>query len=285
MKEERLTLWAPAKLNLTLGVFRRRADGYHEIRSVMQKISLYDTLTFQRADEISLTCDVKYLPTDERNLCVRAAQAYFEKSGIEGGVAIRVRKAIPVGAGLGGGSADAACTLQALQRLYEPMEEKELYKLALSLGADVPFCLNSAPACLCEGVGEILTPLPCGGDKKIYLVLVKNDRKLSTAQVYGAFDELPYEDVPEDEAVLRALQTSDARLLAENLFNSLERPVFLQKEGLSRLREKMLSLGALGARMSGAGPTVYGVFEEQERAMEAARAFEDAPFCRVACLL
>ncbi len=284
MSEEKLTLWAPAKLNLTLGVSSRREDGYHEIRSIMQKIALYDTLTFSRSKEITLSADLKYLPTDERNLCVRAAREYFRMTGISGGVDIRVRKAIPVGAGLGGGSADAACTLRALCSLYEPLEERALFDLALSLGADVPFCLSTAPTCLCEGVGEILTPVKRGAGE-ICLVLVKNDRKLSTASVYGAFDALPYEGMPSDEGALRALELGDAALLGESLFNMLEEPVFAQKGALKDLREKFLSLGALGARMSGAGPTVYGVFATREDACRAAAAFSEEPFCRIASLL
>ena len=284
MSEEKLTLWAPAKLNLTLGVAPRREDGYHPIRSIMQKIALYDTLTFSRARETTLSVDLKYLPTDERNLCVRAAHEYFRRTGISGGVTIRVRKAIPVGAGLGGGSTDAACTLRALCTLYEPLAEKELYDLALSLGADVPFCLSEHATCLCEGVGEVLTPVK-RGEGEIYLVLVKNDRKLSTASVYGAFDAMPYTGIPSDEAALRALASGDTASLGKSLFNMLEAPVFAQKCALDQLRERLLSLGALGARMSGAGPTVYGVFAALEGARRAAEALSEEPFCRIARLL
>ncbi|MBR6529836.1 MAG: 4-(cytidine 5'-diphospho)-2-C-methyl-D-erythritol kinase [Clostridia bacterium] len=285
MSGRRLTLWAAAKLNLTLGVGERRADGYHEIRSVMQKISLYDTLSFAKADEICFTSDLKYLPNDERNLCVKAARLYFEAAGIDGGVDIRVRKAIPVGAGLGGGSADAACTLRALCALYRPLDRETLHALALSLGADVAFCLSEDTTCLCEGVGEVLTPIVRGGSAPIYLVLVKNDRKLSTASVYGAFDSMPARPIPSDEKVLAALQSGDAKLLSENLFNMLEQPVFAQKPALSDLLAEFAALGALGARMSGAGPTVYGVFDSQESALKAAAHFESAPFCRIATLL
>lgn len=284
MREAKLTLWAPAKLNLTLGVHARRADGYHPIRSVMQKIALYDTLSFSRASEITFAADLKYLPTDSRNLCVRAAEEYFRFTNIQGGVEIRVRKAIPVGAGLGGGSADAACTLRALCTLYETIDERDLYAMALSLGADVPFCLSPAATCLCEGIGEVLTPVS-RAERELYLVLVKNDRKLSTASVYGAFDELPHTGVPSDEETLSALAAGDAELLGKSLFNMLEAPVFAQKPELSTLREQMLSCGALGARMSGAGPTVYGLFADPEAARCAAESFSSASFCRIASLL
>ncbi|MBQ2730747.1 MAG: 4-(cytidine 5'-diphospho)-2-C-methyl-D-erythritol kinase [Clostridia bacterium] len=284
MREKRLTLWAPAKINLSLLVGECRADGYHEIRSVMQKIALYDTLSFQRADGITIASDLKYLPTDERNLCVRAAQAYFESTGIKGGVDIRVRKAIPVGAGLGGGSADAACTLRALQTLYEPMEEGALFDLALSLGADVPFCLAPQNTCLCEGVGEKMTPVS-RGKGELYALLVKNERKLSTASVYSAFDELERDGDANDEDLLSALETGDRELLCDSLVNQLEAPVFLQKPSLLTLCGKMKEYGAHGVRMSGAGPTVYGLFFSAEEAARAAKSFSDEPFCRVAKFL
>ena len=284
MREKRLTLWAPAKLNLSLLVGECRADGYHEIRSVMQKIALYDTLSFQRSDSVTFSADLKYLPTDERNLCVRAAKLYFEATGIRGGVDIRVRKAIPVGAGLGGGSADAACTLRALQTLYEPMEERALFDLALRLGADVPFCLSGENTCLCEGVGEKLTTVSRGqGD--LYALLVKNERKLSTAAVYGAFDELEHDRTASDEELLSALKAGDRERLCDCLVNQLEDPVFLQKPSLLALCEKMRTAGARGVRMSGAGPTVYGLFFSAEDAGRAANAFSDEPFCRVAKFL
>lgn len=282
MKKHRLTLWAPAKINLSLLVQDRRADGYHEIRSVMQKISLYDTLSFEKACSTSIASDLKYLPTDERNLCVRAANAYFQAAGIDGGVSIRIRKAIPVGAGLGGGSADAACTLRALQTLYRPLEKQTLFDLALSLGADVPFCLSTDNTCLCEGVGERLTPLALPQDFKAHLLLVKNERKLSTAQVYGAFDELPRGQRVGDETLLAALQKGDLPLVCQGLVNELEAPVFSQKPQLAALCEQMLELGALGARMSGAGPTVYGLFSDEAAAKRASEAFSSAAFCRIA---
>ncbi len=285
MSEKRLTLWAPAKLNLSLLVGKRREDGYHEIRSVMQKIALYDTLIFRPSDHVAFSSDLKYLPTDERNLCVRAATEYFKAAGIRGGVEIRVRKAIPVGAGLGGGSADAACTLRALQELYGALSREALDALALSLGADVPFCLSEKTTCLCEGVGERLSPLSVPQGFEGYLVLVKNDRKLSTAQVYDAFDALQARRGASDEGVLRALESGDLSLLGQGLVNDLEEAVFLQKPALAELLDRFSALGALGARMSGAGPTVYGLFASEEEAKRAAEAFSGEPFCRVARLL
>lgn len=286
MSERTLTLWAAAKLNLSLAVGACRADGYHEIRSVMQKISLYDTLQFRRAKEITFASDLKYLPSDERNLCVRAAKAYFEAAGISGGVEIRVRKAIPVGAGLGGGSADAACTLRALQALYGPLEEATLFEVALSLGADVPFCLSRHATCLCEGIGEKLTPIEKKAGFSPCLLLLKNDRKLSTADVYRAFDEQAvFADETADAALIDALKTGNVTLLSRSLFNHLEGAVISQKPSLSALLTGLLEEGALGVRMSGAGPTVYGIFPSAGEAERASKVFSKLSFCRIASFL
>ncbi len=285
MKRADLTLWAPAKVNLTLAVVGRRADGYHLIRSVMQKVSLYDTLSFYRCEDVSLECDLKYLPTDERNLCVRAANLYFEKTGVAGGVHMRVRKAIPLGSGLGGGSGDAACVLRALCRLYEPLSEAELMTLGTALGADVPFCLSAHATCLCEGIGDELTPLESAFCVPPSILLVKDERKLSTAQVYGVFDEMPAPAAADDSALISALQQGDLQTLSEGVFNHLEAAVLPQKPLLIEQMRQMRQAGALCARMSGAGPTIYGLFETSQSAARAAARFSSAAFVRRASFL
>lgn len=286
MKPEKraLTLWAAAKLNLTLAVHPARSDGYHELESVMHKLSLYDTLTFRRAQDVTLQSDLEYLPTDERNLCVRAARGYFERKGLSGGVSIRVRKAIPVAAGLGGGSADAAVTLRALETLYGPLEESDRSALALQLGADVPFCLESASCCLCEGIGERISVLESGFSPSPVFLLVKTERKLSTAQVYQDFDSAPPPAPRDQSALLRAVAKGDLEAMCEGLFNDLEQTVFARKPALLVLRDRLLSLGARAAHLCGAGPTVYGVFADETAARAAAAHFSTAPFCRLATL-
>lgn len=285
MTKEKITLWAPAKVNLSLSVGARRADGYHEIRSVMQKVALYDTLTFSVSDRTSFSSDVKYLPSDERNLCVRAAETYFDAAGVRGGVEIFARKSIPIGSGLGGGSADAAATLRALCRLYGPLPEDVLFELALKLGADVAFCLSTDTTSLCEGIGEKLTSLSHGFVRKPCLLLVKNERKLSTASVYGDFDARENGEMLSDDTLIAAIKAGDFDGLCSSLSNMLAPVVLAHKPALADWMARLQECGARGVSMSGAGPTVFGVFESDEAALLAAKNFPDVEFCRVASFL
>lgn len=265
-----LTLRASAKLNLTLAVGERMPDGYHPIRSVMQKISLFDTLEFTRSEETRMVSDLSYLPSDERNLCVRAVNEYRRLTGKDANLSIRVQKKIPVGAGLGGGSADAAATIRALEAFFGVLDEDTRQRLARSLGADVPFCLHSCNTALCEGVGERITPVE-NRIKNAHLLLYKEGRKASTARVYAAFDALdPVSSDPTD-AVIGALERGDADALCDRLFNDLTRALESLGQPVGAIRKRMTDLGARGALMSGAGPTVYGVFTDVN-ALERARA-------------
>ena len=233
-----------AKINLGLEVLGTRADGYHLLRTGMQSISLADELLLTRTAEegITLRCDEPSLPTDGRNLAVRAAEAVFRHCGLSGGVRIELKKQIPAEAGLGGGSADAAAVLRGLRALFSlPLGDEALRELALPLGADVPFCVGGGTM-LAEGIGEVLSLLPpmppCN------LVIVKPPCGSSTKAVYAALSL----------KALRPWEQPDARLLE----NALQ-PVLLD------YRQFLTESGAAGAAMSGSGSAFFAVFPEAER--------------------
>ena len=260
---------APAKINLTLAVGEKRPDSYHLLSSVMVHISLYDEIKLERTGEgIDFQSDAKYLKNDDKNLCVAAAKGFFELTGIKNeGLKISLKKVIPSKSGMGGGSADAACTIELLEELYGKLSEKERLSLALSLGADVPFCLTKAPA-FCEGIGEIITPVALA-KKKIYIVVAKNSAKPSTAAVYADFDACPVEFRGSHADVIKGLETGNVALLKKGMFNSFEEVIFKKLPEVKALRDKMESFGALVSLMTGAGPTIFGLFEEKKDAVSA----------------
>lgn len=268
-----------AKLNLYLGVEGLRPDGYHELETVFQAIDLCDrvSLTLHRRGGISLRCNLPYLPCDERNLAFKAANLFFEKTGLENpGIHLNIKKLIPVGAGMAGGSTDAACVLRLLNRAFGmPLREKTLADAALALGADVPFCLNGGTA-LATGVGERLKPLAPMPECRI--VVGKPAFSVSTKAAFGLFDQQKTEAPPGAEQVLQALARADLQALSGALYNSLEKPVAGEHPQITLLRECFLQNGALGARMTGSGSAVFGIFSEEECAKKAAEAAQ--PLCK-----
>lgn len=254
-----------AKINLTLDVCGKRTDGYHDVRMVMHKISLCDTLCVTAKESgISLGCNLPYLPIDERNLAYRAAALFFEKTKISGGADIFIEKRIPVGSGMAGGSGNAAGVLRALNLLYDAnLSGEALCEMGMLLGADVPFCLLSG-AFLAEGIGEVLTPAsalpPC------HLVVAKPPFSVSTPKIYAAYDSAPARVKPDTQGLLAALSGGDLRSVADRLLNVFEPLVAAKWPVVAKMKEQMLNSGALGAAMSGSGPTVFGIFSDEAAA-------------------
>ncbi|MDD7266913.1 MAG: 4-(cytidine 5'-diphospho)-2-C-methyl-D-erythritol kinase [Lachnospiraceae bacterium] len=267
MKEKSICLPAYAKVNPILDVIRRREDGYHEIDMVLARIALHDTVTVTvRSDEtITCRCSRPGIPTDEKNIAVRAAamlQAAFGTAGVD----IEIEKRIPDSAGLAGGSADAAVVLTAMNELFSlKLSEIELCNWGLRLGADVPFCLCGGCR-RARGIGEQLEilPLPQTG----WLVLVKPDFGVSTGEAYHSMKPEQM-DHPSVEAMVTALRSGDLKAIAAAMANVMENYALVKHPVLAELKTKLVEQGALGSVMSGSGATVFGLFATEEQAAEA----------------
>jgi 4-diphosphocytidyl-2-C-methyl-D-erythritol kinase len=272
--EGRFTLRVPAKVNLFLRVVARRADGYHEVETVLQSIGLYDELEFERASGWELGCDQPGVPLDDSNLVARAAAALRARCGVPlaAGARVTIRKRIPVGAGLGGGSADAAAALVGLARLWGVAAAPEtLAEVAAALGSDVPFFLRGG-AVLGRGRGERLEPLPAPAE--FWLVLVKPPFPVATAWAYRAWQATTSVGPSLDE-FLAALAGGDPAAVAAALRNDLEPAVAAAHPAITSLRARLLELGALGARMTGSGSAVFAVTGGEAAARRLAAALGD----------
>ena len=262
MKSEKL---AYAKINLTLEIGDKRDDGYHSLTSVMARVSLADKVSVATNDNgtIRFTATDKSIPIDD-NLCTRAAHAYFEAKGILGqGVNITLENNIPTASGMGGGSADAAATVECLEELFGELDKEVRHDIAVSLGADVPFCFEKTP-CLCTGIGDRCERIECADLSSLSLVISKVGEKLSTAKVYSDFDSLEKSKREYDHnAVINALKSGDIHALANGVFNDFERVVFPSSPEVARERERLLAEGALAVVLSGAGPTLVGIFDKK----------------------
>jgi 4-diphosphocytidyl-2-C-methyl-D-erythritol kinase len=261
-----LVLRASAKVNLALEVLGKRADGYHEIATVLQAVDLFDRIAVVTADTLSLHTDDPDLPTDEGNLVMRAARLLQKAAGIETGARIRLQKRIPVAAGLGGGSSDAAATLWGLSRLWKlRWPTARLQELAVELGMDVPFFLGAGRA-VARGRGEQLAPLP--GGSGYALVLVNPRVPLSTREVYGRVPTGWRAEPVGTDRVIEALRTRNVNRVAAALTNNLEGLVEPVLPVIGRMRAALLAAGALGAIMSGSGPTVFGMARSLDHARQ-----------------
>lgn len=261
-----LVLRTSAKVNLALEVLGKRGDGYHEIATVLQAVDLFDRLTMETADILSLHADDPELPTDDGNLVMRAARLLQKTAGIEKGARLRLQKRIPVAAGLGGGSSDAAATLLGLNRLWGlRWPRARLQELAVELGMDVPFFLGTGRA-VARGRGERLQALPGGGGYA--LVLVNPRTPLSTREVYGRVPAGWHAEPTGTERVIEALRHRNVAALAAALTNNLERVVEPMLPVIGRMKAALLAAGALGAIMSGSGPTVFGLARSLDHARQ-----------------
>ena len=263
---------APAKINLTLEVGEKRADGYHELRSVMTSAALCDTLTVEKADTVTLSCDRADLPTDGRNLAVKAAQAFFAATGIQGGCRILLQKRIPSEAGLGGGSSDAAAVLRALRKLYAPdMPAEELEAIGAQVGSDVPYCVRGGTV-LCRGRGEQLTTL--SAMPKCWYVIVKPAEAFATGKMYGEIDAKNPVRLQTTDAMMAALGKGSLSSVAAQIGNTFEQVIPADSDVLA-IRRQLLDHGALNAMMSGSGSAVFGIFKAFPAAQAACNALEN----------
>ena len=264
-----------AKINLHLDITGIMEDGYHSVNTVMQSLSLCDevSVSLVREPVFDAECNVDGVPTDEKNIAVRAAKLYFETVGADGGAHIVIDKHIPMAAGLAGGSADAAATLVALDSLFgERLGRDKLCELGAKLGADVPFCV-SCGTCFSDGRGDILHSFPTLNDSLIFVVACGGEG-VSTPWGYRLLDEkfdrfVGY--IPKDTKALRmAIESGDKYAFAEHIFNIFEAPVLRERPIAAEIKSIMQSRGAICAMMSGSGPSVFGVFEDEQIASKTA---------------
>ena len=277
----KLTVKACGKLNLYLDITGRREDGYHLLRSVMQSVSVYDTLAFQFASGsgIELVCDTPGFPLDKSNLICKAYDLFMAKTGVspQGRLIVSVDKRIPSMAGMAGGSADCAAALAALNELYShPLDSEKLLELGAELGADVPFTMTGGTV-LCEGIGEKMTRLD--DVKGICFAVLRPEVSISTPAAYKAYDALPPADKKSCADFLAALASCDAGRIAGSMFNALEYAV--SEPEIETAREKLISGGALGAMMTGSGSAVFGIFEDRAGAQRLVDSLQEYPFAEV----
>lgn len=256
---------APAKINLSIDVLGKREDGYHEVEMVMTTVDLADRVALSELpdDEIIVSLESRYVPNDERNLAYIAAKLFKDTYQIKKGVHIRIDKCIPVSAGLGGGSTDAAAVMRGLNRLWElNISLDTLAKLGAKIGSDVPFCMYSFTA-LATGRGELVSQLP--SPPACWVILAKLDIGVSTKTVFEQLntDNLPH---PNTQKMIQALHEGDFSLLCNNLGNVLEKVTLQVHPEVAQLKRKMEKLGARGVLMSGSGPTIYGLVEQELKA-------------------
>lgn len=270
---------AYAKINLHLDVTEIRSDGYHNIQSIMQSVSLCDVVEVELTDSknIIIECDNPLVPTDGKNIAHKAASRFFDKSGIDGGAIIRIQKNIPMAAGLAGGSADGAAVLVGLNRLCgNALTDDELYALGATLGADVPFCM-ACGCCYTGGIGDELMPIE-SLDSQITLLIACGGEGVSTPMAYGLLDK-KYNNfkgyAPKGYSALIESVVGKDRDFYKHLFNIFEEPIANERPMVGVLRSIMLETGAKAAMMSGSGPSVFGVFENLDSAKRAEKAIRE----------
>lgn len=268
-RKNTITKKAYAKVNLGLDVIRRREDGYHEVRMIMQTVDICDVLTFTRQERpgIVVTTDKEELPGDESNLIYKAARLVTETCSVREGIKIELQKRIPMAAGMAGGSTDAAAVFHGMNEMFGlGMDEDEMCALGVKIGADIPYCVKGGTA-LAEGIGEILTKLP---DAPACVVLVaKPDIDVSTKYVYENLHAESLEYHPDIDGMRAAIEEGDLRGMAERMGNVLETVTVNAYPVIREIKEVMKKSGAWNALMSGSGPTVFGIFGEEEKARKA----------------
>ena len=279
---DKLELKALGKVNLGLDILGKKENGYHEVRMVMQTVYLYDRVILERSRTpgIRIETNLKFLPVNENNIAYKAAELLKNEFGIDEGIKIILDKHIPVAAGMAGGSSNAAAVLFGMNRMYGlGLSEEELKKRGVNLGADVPYCIMRGTV-LAEGIGERLTPLP--SIPKCYVLIAKPPLSASTEIVYEKYDALSQVEHPDIDGIIQGLEIGDIGRVASGMGNVLEQVMLKEYPVIAQIKKAMLDLGALGALMSGSGPTVFGLFESRSQARMAARKIKSRNLTRQA---
>ena len=270
-----IELKALAKINLGLDVLGRRENGYHDVRMVMQSIYLYDEVKIAKKKEpgITLTTNLKFLPTGDGNIAYKAAQLLMDEFDLKEGVQITLNKHIPVAAGLAGGSSNAAAVLFGMNRLFGlRLTQQELMDRGVKLGADVPYCVLGGTA-IARGIGEVLTPLPAPAD--CHVIIAKPPVSVSTAYVYGHIKPLKITKRPDIEAMAQSIKDGDLKKMASLIYNVMEDVTVGEYPIISEIKQVMLDNGALNSIMSGSGPTVFGLFDDKQKPQQCVKTLEE----------
>ena len=266
-----MRLRALAKINLGLDILRKREDGYHEVRMIMQTIQMYDVLKMKKVKKpgISLSVNYPYIPSDERNLVYKAAKLLMDEFQVKEGVDICLEKFIPVAAGMAGGSSDAAAAMVGINRLFKlGLSERELMDRAVNIGADVPYCIMRGTA-LAEGIGEKLTRIAQIPD--CFVLIGKPGISVSTKMAYESLQLDKISSHPDIDGMIRDIENGDLLTMTEKMGNVFEPGIIEKYPVIGEIKELMEDNGALKAMMSGSGPTVFGIFDDREK-MEVAAA-------------
>lgn len=275
-----ISLKALAKINLGLDVVRRREDGYHEVRMIMQTIQLYDRLDIKRTQEpgIQIQTNLSFLPVNENNLIYKAAKLLMDEFSITDGVSVKLDKRIPVAAGMAGGSTDAAAMLIGVNSLFSlGLTKRQLMERGVQIGADVPYCIMRGTA-LAEGIGEALSPLP--PMVKCPVLIAKPSISVSTKFVY---QNLKLDDTtihPDIDRLIDDIKAKNLHDIAAHMGNVLETVTIPNYPVIDEIKKHMLSNGAVGAMMSGSGPTVFGLFDDEDTAKKAYKAMRSSHLAR-----
>ncbi|MDO4339452.1 MAG: 4-(cytidine 5'-diphospho)-2-C-methyl-D-erythritol kinase [Eubacteriales bacterium] len=265
-----MRLRALAKINLGLDIIRKREDGYHEVRMIMQTIQMYDVLEIYRRAEpgITLTSNLPYVPSDERNLAYKAAKLLMDEFQIKEGLSMKLEKSIPVAAGMAGGSSDAAAAFVGVNRLFDlGLSERELMERAVKVGADVPYCVMRGTA-LAEGIGEKLTRIP--QVPRCYVLIGKPGINVSTKLAYENLNLKGITSHPDIDGMLEDIRKGDLYGMTSKMANVFEPGIIRKYPVIQEIKDLMEANGALKALMSGSGPTVFGIFDDAAKMAEAA---------------
>ena len=260
---------ALAKVNLGLDVIRRREDGYHEVKMIMQTLQLYDRVTLEKRDAcgITLETNLPFLPVNDQNIAYRAAKMLMDEFQIESGLHIKIDKHIPVAAGMAGGSTDGAAVLYGVNKMFQlGLTKRQLMERGVRLGADVPYCIMRGTV-LSEGIGEVLTPV--APMPECYILVAKPPISVSTKHVYQNLKLDQIDKHPDIDGMIDALKAQDLKGITDRMENVLETVTIPEHPEIEEIKKQMMEAGALNAMMSGSGPTVFGIFDDKEQGMKA----------------
>ena len=271
---DKLQLKAYGKINLGLDVIRKRPDGYHDLDMIMQMVDVYDDVIIEKkaGEEIVVKADAAVLSNGKDNLAYMAAKMLFDEFGIKSGVEITIHKRIPIAGGMAGGSSDCATTLIGINEMFNlGLSKQQLMERGVKLGADVPYCVLGGTA-IARGIGEVLTPLPT--PPQCHVIIAKPPISVSTAYVYGHIRPDEITKRPDIEQMTLAIKEQDLNKLSDLLYNVMEEVTVSEYPVIEELKSIMLENGALNSIMSGSGPTVFGLFDDREKAQAAMKALD-----------